>query len=219
MKTLLVNLLAFLSILQIGCNAINQGDGTIGSIDKGNISKFSSLTIDGVFDVTINLNKDNKNIEIQGDINLLPLVDIKTDNDELQIRTIDDYKSENPIKLIINTDSIQKLSVDGVNAININNINSESFSLETSGVNIIALAGKVKDFTLISKGTDTINAKELISENAKLELFGVPKIKVYSLYILSVNSHNSPAEVTYYGHPKYVLKEPQYGNCQIAKEQ
>ncbi|MCP4179801.1 MAG: hypothetical protein GY756_18735 [bacterium] len=193
-----------------------DGNGIIKTLEKKQLPEFSSVRIDGVFNVNINLSKSSNNINIQADSNLIPLIKTRINNNTLYINMNKDYNSDTRPEITVNTSQISSLHAKGVSIINVNNINCNKFSLSQSGVNTITLSGKTDDLKVHSKDVGKIFAENLIAENAEINLSDASKARVHVTNNLITYARDA-GKVIYYGNPKEIYNKNSGYNFRVIK--
>jgi hypothetical protein len=144
------------SCAYIGCSYI-EGNGNVVK-EARVLGSFSKIEISGAFDVDITCQKSKQELDVETDDNLLSYVITKIESDTLHIYTKSNYtlRPSNRIKLTISMQEIELLDSAGSSNINITNINSGSFAVDTSGSDNITLKGKPRVLKIESSGSSDI---------------------------------------------------------------
>ena len=204
-----------------------KGNGNI-ITEKRTISSFTEVDVEGAIDVYITQG-DIKPIQIQGDENLLPYIEIRQEGDRLIVRNRDGYNL-NPtedMKIFITGPVFNSIDVSGacdiIGQSKISNaepmrmrvsgagemkmeIDAPKVTAEISGAGSVDLKGQTKEFDLGLSGAGGAHCYDLLSENTTVDISGAGDAEVYASVKLD-------AEVSGAGSVKYK------GNATDVKQQ
>jgi hypothetical protein len=199
-----------LALVMTGCGKFLKwgGRGPSGSgnikTEKRQIGAFSSVDVSGAYDVQIVCQK-SPGLEIEGDDNVLPLVQTYVENNTLYIKSERGFNVKKPIRVRITAGDLQGVSSSGASAITLEGVKNEQLVIETTGASKIDAAGETKSLEIESSGASKVDVRDLRAERVKVSLSGAGYANVYASE--EVNAHVSGASsVTYYGEPKVVNK-------------
>jgi hypothetical protein len=204
-----VCLLALL-IVMTGCGKFTKwsGKATSGSgvvkTEKRDVGAFASVSVSGAYEVEIVCQKQ-PGIEIEGDDNILPLVQTYVEDNTLYIHSERSFNVKRAIKLRITTGNLEELNSSGASKITLEGVKNEQLVIETSGASKIDAAGETKSLEIESSGASKVDVQELRAARVKVSLSGAGRANVYASE--EVNADVSGAsQITYYGEPKVVNK-------------
>lgn len=209
-----------MAVLLSGCVSFNciRGSGVIGS-EKREITGFKKITIN--INASIYIKQDGKyDINIEAEDNILPNIRTQLKKDELIISARRCFVRHEPVKIYITSPEFQKINLTSSGKIiGENIINSPKLEIEINGsgnVDLeldiqklitklfghgkITLAGNATDHKIILTGSGIINADELDSDFALVNLSGSGKCRLNVKEKLNINISGSGI-VEYYGSP------------------
>lgn len=227
MKTIPVLLVAYIgSILLFSCSG-NFKDRIKGNGQKGQVEKSLTVSdkilISGSYDVEI-MQGNSKSIKVIADENILPYIIIDEKENRLAIRTKDgfDISPTNSIRLIITTDKLSELSVNGNVDVKSTTIftgeaylkleiegsgdimlqvNTPSVNAHIAGTGKMDLSGETKDLKIMIDGQGDFNSKQLKAENVSVSINGTGDADVFASANLDVQISGS-GDVSYLGSPQ-----------------
>jgi len=220
MRRIITNLglVAGAALLLAACSGQVKGDGKVVT-QKRQVSAFDQLTVSGNFVVTVNANQAMSSAIVKTDGNLQPYVLTSVKDKELAVTTKKGFTLDptTPIQVVVNTKSIKKVKVLGKTVLVTHGQSGDSFDLEIDGMGTSILAGRVKSLSIDTKGIAHVNAGELKSDRAKVNVSGLGKVTVFARSKLSVYI-NGQGQVTYLGQPPIIDQEI-YGEGKLIKGQ
>lgn len=186
-----------------GCGNGVEGNG-IDKTEKRNVSKFTSVEVDGAFNVYIECQK-KQSIEVKGDSNILPQIITRVKGNTLQITTSRSICPKRSLEVKIFADNVEKVSVSGAVDLSISGVNNNNLDLGIDGSGDIKASGKTKNLKVDVSGSGDLKAKELKSENANISVNGAGNAIVNASKKIKAEI-NGAGDITYYGNPKEVIK-------------
>jgi hypothetical protein len=203
-----VCLLALL-IAMTGCNHLKwSGRGPSGSGDirteKRNVGAFSSVDVSGAYEVEIVCQKQ-PSLEVEGDENILPLVQTYVENNTLYIMSERGFNVKKPIKVRVTTGNLEAINSSGASKITLDGVKNEQLAIDANGASKINAAGETKNLQIDSSGASTVNVQDLRASRVKVSLSGAGHANVYASEEMNADVSGA-ASVTYYGEPKVVNK-------------
>jgi hypothetical protein len=203
-------LLALVALSMTGCGKYMKwgghgasGSGTI-KTEKRDVGAFSSVDVSGAYEVEIVCQKQ-PSLEVEGDDNILPLVQTYVKNNTLYISSEKGFNVKKAIKVRVTTGNLDGLSTSGASTITLDGVKNEQLVIETSGASKINASGETKSLSIESNGVSKVDVQDLRAARVKVSLSGAGRANVYASE--EVNADVSGAsQVTYYGEPKVVNK-------------
>lgn len=192
-----------------GTSRVSVNEGCIeGSgkekIEKRSVPSFRKVDVDGVFDVSIELQK-KQNVELRGDNNILPHIITKTSGDTLIITSDKSICPTLPLKVHISQDNIERLDSDGSNDIVVSGVNNRSLTLNLNGTSDVRASGTTREFTAKISGAGNLRARDLHARDAKVTVVGSGDAEVYASEKLDA-SIDGVGDISYFGSPESVTK-------------
>lgn len=200
-------LLALLVALT-GCGDLVHWKNITGSgvvkTEKRDVGAFASVDVSGAYEVQIVCQKE-PGIEIEGDDNILPLVQTYVKNGTLYITSRQPFNVKRAIKLRITTKDLEGLSSSGASKVTLEGVKNERLVIETSGASKIDAAGETANLEIESSGASKVDVQELRATRVKVSLSGAGHANVYASEEVDADVSGA-ASVTYHGEPKVVNK-------------
>ncbi|HEX8707037.1 MAG TPA: head GIN domain-containing protein [Pyrinomonadaceae bacterium] len=203
-----------------GCRWGGMGAHTTGSgvmkVDKRNVPAFAALEVSGAYDVEIVCGKE-QSLEVEGDDNLLPLITTDVSDGVLRIgNKSGGFSTKNKLRVRISAPEFEAVSTSGASDINISNIKSDAFNIETSGAGNVHATGEVKTLEVKMSGAGEVNARDLRAGKVTVHSSGAASADVYASEELRAEVSGA-GHVNYYGDPK-VFSEDRSGAATITKK-
>lgn len=183
-------------------------------VEKRDIGDFKSLSAEGAFEIRIVCQK-SPSLEVEGDDNILPAISTNVSNGVLHLKSLRNYRSSEPIAIRLTVNNLEALSISGAGRIDIDAVNNEKFTIDSSGAPTIKVAGITKLVNIDSSGAANIDTHKLQAARAVVESNGVSKIDLDVKDQLDVTI-SGPSHVTYEGDP--VVKKEINGPGKLEKK-
>lgn len=181
---LILNLLGFLFI-----NSVYASEGTVIRAT----SDFKKIDIEGPFILTID-KSSNSNLEIKGEMSLIPFVITTIESDTLFIRLTSDtpVPAGQNLKLKIFPKNFNSLKAGGFAKIYLNDIKAENFELKLTDSTQTYISGIFNKFILIASGKSKIYTQNLKISGRRnllnLVLNGGVELKLTKVFIESLKA-------------------------------
>jgi hypothetical protein len=192
-------LLVVLISLAAGCH-LHHGTAGSGNIQKQKrvVGAFSSISIEGAFDIVIVCQKP-QGLEIEGDGNVLPLITTDVSNNVLHIRNTRSYSTSDPITLKISVPDLEGISASGAGTIEISGMKNEKFAIKANGAPTIRASGETRSLNIDANGAAKIDTHKLRAAQVVVDSKGVAGVEVYAAQQLDVTV-SGPSQVIYSGN-------------------
>ena len=186
---------------------------SIGSSVKGsgvtrsevrNQTGFKGVDVGGVFEVEIVAGKDFA-VEVEADDNLLPFIKTEVEDGVLHIRTSENIKSQNSMRLRIAAPDIESLEASGASKVSLEGVNNTSLKVDTSGASKLRIAGDTGSLEVEVSGAGKIDAESLKAKSATVDASGASHVSVYATERL-VTDASGASKIEYSGNPASVRK-------------
>jgi len=168
------------------------------------IAAFTEITIDGIFEVTIDFKKKSS-LVIRGDDNILPFISTEVKDQTLTIRTNRSLCPQGNLVVQISTEHLDRLTADGADDITILNMNNREFTLAVNGASDFRASGETGKFSVKIDGAGTVLAENLHAEETEILVDGAGEAIVHASRKLTAEI-NGAGDIRYYGNPQEVTK-------------
>ena len=212
----LASLFLLLSLLAAGCHhrmrAEVKGSGKR-VMQKRQISPFTSISTEGVFEIEVTCQKD-PSLEIEGDDNVLELVTSEVGGNVLRLKNTKNYSTNEPVRVKITVPKLEGLSVSGAGRVEVKDVKSEKFEIDSNGAPNITVAGDTNVIDIDSNGAGRIDTHNLRASKAVVDSKGVSRIDLDVKDQLDVTV-SGPSSVFYRGDP--VVNKTIHGPGKVEK--
>lgn len=222
--TLLVSLLALLTISYSGCKKDSDkdcvnGDGDL-VIDTRQPGNFEQVIANGAYDISFSIMPDAR-IDLFGDANILTLIETNVTNTTLLIDVQDDrcYNATQTIEATLTAPVISSVTLNGAGKISGNGIIQDRLSFEVNGAAIInssfevtehntvingsgdaTLVGQATNASFTITGAGSVLASTLLTDNCTIVISGTGDVRIHVTEKLNVTISGS-GNVYYTGDP------------------
>lgn len=191
-----------LPLLVAGCHhgyrAEVQGNGKR-VMQKRQVPSFASISTNGAFNVEVTCKKD-LSVEVEGDENILELVNTEVENNILRLSNSSNYSSTEPVKIKISVPNLEGLSVNGAGHFDIKGMDNDKFEIDSNGAPTILVSGTTKLIDIGANGAGKIDTQNLHATRGVVDTRGVAKVDLDVSDQLDVEI-SGPSSVTYKGNP------------------
>jgi Putative auto-transporter adhesin, head GIN domain len=167
--------------------------------EKRQIPAFTAIETNGAFTIAITCQKEPA-LEVEGDDNVLQFVTTEVKNNVLHLTNSKGYSVTEPVKFKITVPNLEGLSVSGAGKIDIKEMQSDTFAIDSEGAPYITVAGNTKVLNIDSNGAGKIDTYNLRASKGAVECNGATIVDLYVADELNVKV-NGPSVVTYKGDP------------------
>lgn len=167
---------------------------------------FKTIKSKSAFTLLVEVGKA-QSVVIKGDEKFISRVSTEVFGDELVVS----LKGSNTINIsdtaqvIITLPELSKLRMEGAGKTSINNVSGPRLDISYEGAGMLTANGKVKSLNLKAQGVGLVDTKNLIAEQADVNLEGVGAVKVYASERL-VAKVQGVGSLNYYGNPRSISK-------------
>ena len=218
-KTTFVSLLALaLTMAVTGCH--HSGTRVKGSgnrkTEKRELSSFKAIDSEGAIDFEVTCQKP-VSISIEGDDNILPLIQTDVRDGVLYLRTEKGYNSRASIAVRITVPNLDSIKAAGAGKFQISDLKNDKFTVQTTGATALTASGETKSVEIHNAGAGKIDTGSLHAQKAKVDISGAASVDVYASEQLDA-SVSGVGRVSYSGNPKTVNKNVSGMGIVSAKE-
>lgn len=197
----IANVLLPASVLFVlwGCHIGVHGSG-VRKTEKRDLPSFTAIETTGAFDVQVTCQKP-ASFEIEGDDNLLPLIQTEVRNGVLRVSSTKHYRTRDPILLRITVPDLTSVSSTGAGKFSVIDLKNENFEIHSTGAALITVEGQSNSVKISSTGAGKIDAENLRARKVEVTVTGAASVDVYASDQLDVNV-SGVGRVTYSGDAK-----------------
>ena len=182
-----------------GCHIGVHGSG-VRKTEKRDLPSFTAIETTGAFEVQVTCQKP-ASFEIEGDDNILPLIQTEVRNDVLRVSSTRRYSTRNPIALRITVPDLASVSSTGAGRFRVSDLKNESFEIHSTGAALVIVEGQSDNVKISSTGAGRIDTHDLRASKVEVTVTGVAAVDVYASDQLDVNVSGA-GRVTYSGDAK-----------------
>jgi Putative auto-transporter adhesin, head GIN domain len=211
----LLSLIILTLLVTAGCHHGMNGVRGSGKREtqKREIGPFTSISTEGAFNIEIVCQKD-VSLELEGDDNILPLVETEVRNNVLHLTNAKSYSVNEPVTFKISVPNLEAISADGAGKIQITGVSNDKLQISSDGAAVITVAGTTKMVGVDTNGASKIDTHNLRSAHAIVDSKGASKIDLGVCDKLDVNV-SGVSHVTYRGDP--VVNKTVHGPGKVEK--
>ncbi|MBK8944389.1 MAG: DUF2807 domain-containing protein [Ignavibacteriae bacterium] len=211
MKIKILLALIVIAISLAGCFSSSiKGSGN-SVTEERKLDYVSRIEIDGNFNIEI-ASGEVSSLKIEAEDNIIPLIETKVDDEKLTIKMKEKITNLREIRIKISTHDLVELESEGKSNINIKGLNTDDFELSSDGEGEITIEGKVDYLNVTMDGEGKLLAKDLLSKNATVNLYGDGKAEVNARKLLKAKVKGS-GSVDYYGDPEEISIDTSKGGA------
>jgi hypothetical protein len=200
MKRIAIVLLpASLLFLLGSCHIGVHGSG-VRKTEKRDLPSFTAIETIGAFEVQVTCRKP-ASFEIEGDDNLLPLIQTEVRNGVLRVSSTQRYSTSTPISLRITVPDLASVSNTGAGKFTVSDLKNDNFEVHSTGAGMVTVDGQSNNVKISSTGAGKIDAHDLRAGKVEVTVTGAASVDVYASEQLDVNVSGA-GRVTYSGDAK-----------------
>jgi len=203
MRTLGLCLLAFVMSASTGCQGV-KGSGTPRTEGR-QVAAFSALEAGGAYRLDVKQGLTTS-LELEGDDNLLPLVETTVKDGRLLIRSRETLRPTSDIAVRITTPRVESVSLAGSSELHLSGIDGPALRLQISGSGEAWVKGRADQLDLTVTGAGEVHASHLLARKVAVRVTGAGEAEVHASASLEVQITGA-ATVGYYGDPKDVRQQ------------
>jgi Putative auto-transporter adhesin, head GIN domain len=202
MKKIAISLTLALVLLGVlcGCHVGGVHGSGVRKTEKRELQPFTAIDTTGAFNVEVTCQKP-ASFEIEGDDNILPLIETEVRNGVLHIRSKRSYSVGGPISLRITLPNLESIKASGAGKFDISDLKNDRFEVDTTGAAKVTLSGQSRSVEISSTGAGKIDAHNLRAEKADVNVTGAASVDLDVRDQLDVTVSGA-GRVTYSGNPE-----------------
>ncbi len=208
-------------IVLVAISACHIGSKVVGSgvrkTEKRDLAPFKAIDVQGALDIQATCQKP-ESFEIEGDDNILPLIQSEVRDGVLYLRALKSYRSSKGLSIRITVPNLESIKTTGAGEFRVQDLKNEKFDLRSTGAPTITASGESKSVEIHATGAGVIDIHRLHAEKANVSSSGAAKIEVYASEQLDA-SVSGAGDVSYSGDPKVVNKNVMGAGSVSKREQ
>jgi hypothetical protein len=204
MNKITIAALAVLALFLTGCGHWMGiwGNGHIVT-DNQAVGDFSEIEAHGMFD--IEWRSGPPALSITTDENLQQYISNKIVDHRLRLRSHDNLRPTNSIKVVISSPTRSAAELTGACRLTASQLTGARFALESTGAAKVTLDGHVDELLAETTGASKLSAANLQTRTVQISTSGAAKADVAVSQTLKV-SITGAGKVTYTGNPPNIVK-------------
>ena len=210
-----VLLTASLLFVLWGCHLNGVRGSSVRKTEKRDLPSFTAIETTGAFEVQVACQKP-ASFEIEGDDNLLPLIQTEVRNGVLRVTSNKRYSTNSPISLRITVPDLVSVRTTGAGKFNVSDLKNDSFEIHSTGAALVIAEGQSNNVKISSTGAGKIDSHDLRAGKVEVTVTGAAAVDVYASDQLDVNVSGA-GRVTYSGEAK--VNKRVSGAGQVTKKQ
>ncbi|HXM33994.1 MAG TPA: head GIN domain-containing protein [Pyrinomonadaceae bacterium] len=205
-KTTFVSFLILALTMVAGCHHRRTGVNGSGNrkTEQREMSSFKAIDSEGAFEFEVTCQKP-VSFSIEGDDNILPLIQSDVRDGVLYLRTEKGYNSRKGIVVRITVPNLESIKAAGAGKFHINDLKNEKFIVQTTGATALTASGETKNVEIHNSGAGKIDTGSLHAQKARVDISGAASVDVNASEQLDA-SVSGIGRVSYSGNPKTVNK-------------
>ncbi len=180
----------------VGCG--ERGNGTVATQARP-ASAFTEVAVHGAMELQLSVG-DAYTIQLEGDSNLLPLINTDISDERLDIRVRTTVSPKLPLVAKVTAPSFDYVEGAGATDIHLSGVDSESLKLVLSGAGEMTVAGKATSLDVDVSGAGSIDAQKLVASNVEVDVSGAGSVDLGAPKKLDVDISGA-GSVTHDGEP------------------
>ncbi|MBK6918131.1 MAG: DUF2807 domain-containing protein [Deltaproteobacteria bacterium] len=167
-----------LACLTLGLTAcMERGNGEPSSIQP-ELAPFHAVDVGGVFHLQATRTDGPQAVELRGDANLVPKVELAVDDGVLQARLHDNVLPSLDLVLVVRTPTLDRVSLGGAARAELTGLSGDAFTLALSGASHARASGRVTRLHVDASGASTIDAAATTADEVEVDASGASSIDV-----------------------------------------
>jgi hypothetical protein len=192
--------LASLLLVFSGCHFGGVHGSGVRKTEHRNLPSFTAIETTGAFVVQVNCKKP-ASFEIEGDDNILPLIQTEVRNGVLRVSSTKRYSTRDPISLRITVPDLTSVSSTGAGKFTVSDLKNENFEIHSTGAALVIAEGQTNSVKISSTGAGKIDSHDLLAGKVEVTVTGAASVDVYASDQLDVTVSGA-GRVTYSGEAK-----------------
>lgn len=198
-----------------GCHLGGVHGSGVRKTEKRDLPSFNAIETTGAFEVQVICQKP-ASFEIEGDDNLLPLIQTEVRNGVLRVSSTKRYSTRSPISLRITVPDLASVSSTGAGKFTVSDLKNESFEIHSTGAAVVSVDGQSNNVKISSTGAGKIDSHDLRAGKVEVTVTGAASVDVYASDQLDVTVSGA-GRVNYSGDAK--VNKHVSGAGQVNKKQ
>jgi len=180
-----------------------QGSG-VSKSEQRSLAPFNAIGLAGSADVRVTI-AEKQSVAVEGDDNILPLIETSVASGKLEISTKTPYSSRIGVTVTITVPALDSVGVAGSGDVSVTGLDAESFVASVAGSGVVRATGKARRVEAKVAGSGDIDFSELKAAEASAAVTGSGDIRIHATDSLSASVTGS-GDISYSGTPKNVSR-------------
>ena len=166
---------------------------------------FTRIESSGSADITVMVDgtAGKQEFTIEGDDNILPVIDIEVKDDKLVISSRESYRTRTPIKITITLAALNEARIGGSGSIVANGVAAKDFGVHIAGSGDIKISGQAEKLTASIAGSGDIDTTKMPVDAADVTVTGSGEVKVNATKSIRAQITGS-GDIRFAGNPPEV---------------
>ena len=179
-----------------------QGDGNKAEESRTFEDHFRRVEASGIDGLQIQCGNSQEKLQLQGDSNILPLIETRVEDGVLHIQPKDgkSFSTQQPIQVTLQMEGLEHLELSGAVQSDVTGLHSDRLGLDLSGASRVRLEGAAQRLDLDMSGASSVSAMGLVADEVRAELSGASQAQVSAEKSLHLDGSGASA-LTYKGNP------------------
>ena len=211
MKKVIILSITFLLIACNACIVHMNGSGVTikgsGTIIKESRELMDFYTVEIVGSVDADISSgESFSCNVQGDENLVRLVETTVTNNILEISTEGSYSTKNPLIVYLTMPILEKAKIIGSGDMTISDVTKDKVILTITGSGDITASGSVGILEAVVSGSGDLNLQKLQADHVNVTINGSGDAEVWANQSISAQVNGS-GDIIYTGNPEKVYTQ------------
>ena len=146
---------------------------------------------------------DSDVVVVTSDDNLLQHIVTTVEDCVLTIDTEMQIDPSSDTRVEIISRDISGIAIRGVGTVTVDNVNTDRFTVETSGAGDVRVSGRALVADIRVNGAGDVDTRDLLCQGVAVRVNGAGDVVVYASTLLSATI-NGVGDITCYGNPEHV---------------
>ncbi len=184
--------------LLTGCGADEVKGTGAAAKENRNVAEFHGLNVSGSYAILGTIAKPQK-LAVGSNANLLPYIETTVKDGVLFVNAKKDAKLTPTVSQNIwfTADTLDSLTLNGSSIFQLLHVTTDKLDVKLAGAHQVLLSGAAKELKIVISGNSDIDAKNLISQHAEIEINGSSTVMVNPTQSLKVTI-NGNGKVAYF---------------------
>jgi len=186
-----------------------QGEGPHLSLERP-IEEFDAISLEGGWTLDVRVG-EMTSVEIQADENLHEYIATDVEDGRLRIHFLESVSTSNPLRAVISTPHLHRLSIAGSGKLNVTGVAAQDFSISIAGSGKGSISGHTERLDVSIAGSGNLELYELEADDVSIDIAGSGSVQTNARRSLDVDIAGS-GRVRYHGQPEVSVSQSGSGS-------